>query len=189
MPANQFDLPFVRGLDSNPTKWALVFFNDKEKLYVDVSTPQGLEISRGIEDGTTRYPDESYRNLSIAYNELGFGRSPERITMGLECAIKAYEENPMRVSLQMVQTFYERYPQLRPRIEAFWKKTLDDFTANQKTYMSRDGYYLKIMGVLLAVEYLRPVAEKEGNKELVQQYSTKREELIKMVPAVQDKRW
>jgi hypothetical protein len=188
MPANQFDMPFVKGLEST-RNWQLAFLDDKQKLYVDISTPQGLGILKGIEDGTTRYPEESYRNLVIANNMLLFGRDAEKISFGLECAIKAYEEHPAHLPLRMVQTFYDRYPPLRPRIDTFWKKTLDDFVANQKTYLSHDGYYLRIVGALLATEYLRPAAEKEGNKELVQFYSNKRDELVKMVPSVQDKRW
>jgi hypothetical protein len=188
MPANQFDTPFVMGLEHRPN-WQLVFLDDKQKLYVDISKPQGLEIFKGIEDGTTQYPDESSRNLMRANNTIAFGKAPERIAFGLECAISAYEENPMHAPLKLVQVFYERYPQLRPRIEAFWKKTLDDFLANQKTYMSHDGYYLRIVGALLAVEYLEPVARRENNDKLVQFYNSKRNELVKMVPEVRDKRW
>ncbi|MCJ7728634.1 MAG: hypothetical protein MUO27_01955, partial [Sedimentisphaerales bacterium] len=188
MPANQFDTPFVHGLEHNPN-WRLVFINDKEKLYVDISRPRGAEIFRGIEDGTTKYPDESSRNIMIANNALVFGTNPESFTKGLECAIKAYEENPVRLSMQMIQVFYDRYPPLRPQILEFLKRSLDDFEANRKKYLSSDGYYHRIAGALTAIGYLEPIAEKENDKDLVQLCEREKGELIGIASRINDKRW
>jgi hypothetical protein len=166
-----------------------VFINDKEKLYVDISRPRGLELFRGMEDGTTKYPDESMRNIMIANNALVFGTSPESFTKGLECAIKAYEENPTRLAMQMIQVYYDRYPPLRPQIYEYLKRSLNDFEANRKKYLSSDGYYHRIAGALTSIGYLEPIAEKENDKDLVQTCQREKSELMEIANRINDKRW
>jgi hypothetical protein len=188
MPSGQFDTPFIHGLERTPN-WRLVFINDKEKLYVDISRPRGLELFRGMEDGTTKYPDESMRNIMIANNALVFGTSPESFTKGLECAIKAYEENPTRLAMQMIQVYYDRYPPLRPQIYEYLKRSLNDFEANRKKYLSSDGYYHRIAGALTSIGYLEPIAEKENDKDLVQTCQREKSELMEIANRINDKRW
>ena len=189
MPANQFDTPFVTGLE-HTANWLLVFLNDKQRMYVDVTTPKGLALFKGIEDGSTKYPEEYVRDIMIANNALSFGNNrPEILERGLNSALKAMEASNMRAPMQMIQTFYERYPQCRPEIDAFWKKMLDDFTANQKEYLSHDGYYNKIVGALMAIQNLAPIAQQNKNGELLESYIKKRDELLRVVPDVKEMRW
>jgi hypothetical protein len=188
MPAGQFDTPFETGLRHN-TSWRLVLLNDKEKLYVDVSTPQGMAIFKGIEDGSTQYPDECSRDIMIANNALSFGQKPEEIIRGLDSAMKAMESSSARIPGQLLQGYYERYPQLRPEIDAFWKRILDDFLAHEKEYLSRDGYYNRIVSAIVAIQDLIPIAQGQNDKQLVEFYGRKRDELISIVPDVRDKRW
>ena len=55
-----------KAFESDPN-WALVFFNDGQKLYVDIRTPRGKELYEGIFEGKTIYPDtrvkSSFRRL------------------------------------------------------------------------------------------------------------------------------
>jgi len=95
----------------------------------------------------------------------------------------------MRVPGQILQGYYERYPQLRPQIDEFWKRILDDFIANEKEYLSRDGYYNKIVSAILAIQDLMPIAQSQNDKQLLEFYGRKRDELISKVPGVSDKRW
>jgi len=71
MPSRQFDSTFVKGLERHPN-WRLVFFNNKQKLFVDIRTPQGKQLFDGIFDGKTLYPDDFSRNLILARNTLLF---------------------------------------------------------------------------------------------------------------------
>ena len=66
---NQFDQPFVKGLEYTQS-WRLIFLSDKQKLFVDISTPRGKQLFDGIEDGNTIYPDEVYRDIMISHNSL-----------------------------------------------------------------------------------------------------------------------
>ena len=69
--------PFVKGIERNPN-WPLVFFNNTEKLFIDITTPQGKELFEGISNGKTLYPDEFSKDLIIAYNMLGSSRKETR---------------------------------------------------------------------------------------------------------------
>jgi hypothetical protein len=184
MPSNQFDMPFVKGLEHNPS-WRLVFLDDKQKLYVDISTPRGLEIFKGIDDGNTIYPEKCYRDIMIAHNALMFGNSSEQLAKGLQCAFDALEESPTRTPMQLIQIYYERYPQLRPRIGMFWQKVLADFHANKQKYLSSDGYYFRAVGALMAMSYMQPTV----NKEVIESYEREKAELQRIIDLMQDKRW
>ena len=184
MPSNQFDTPFVKGLEHNPS-WRLVYLDDKQKLYVDISTPRGLEIFNGIDGGNTIYPEEYYRNIMIAHNTLVFNSTPEQIARGLQCAFSAFEKSPTRTPVQLIQIYYERYPQFRPQIDTFWQKALDDFHLNKQKYLSSDGYYFRAVGALMAMGHLQPAA----SKETIESYERERVELQRVIETMQDKRW
>jgi len=184
MPSNQFDTPFVKGLEHSPS-WRLVYLDDKQKLYDDISTPRGLEIFKGIDDGNTIYPEEYYRNIMIAHNTLVFGGAAEQLGRGLQSALGAFEESPTRTPVQLIQIYYERYPQLRPQIDAFWQKVLDDFHLKKQKYLSSDGYYFRAVGALMAMGHLQPTA----SKETIESYEREKAELQQIIELMQDKRW
>jgi len=184
MPSNQFDTPFVEGIRRNPS-WRLAYMDDKQKLFVDISTPRGLEIFKGIGDGNTIYPEKCYRDTIIAHNMLAFGGSAEQLAMGFQCALSAFEEGTMRTPMQLIQMYYERYPQCRPQVNAFWQKVLEDFHANKKKYLSSDGYYYRAVAALMAMGQLQQTA----NKETVESYERERAELQRVIETMQDKRW
>jgi hypothetical protein len=184
MPSNQFGTPFEEGIRHNAS-WRQVYLDDKQKLYVDISTPRGLEILKGVGDGNTIYPEKCYRDIIIAHNMLAFGGSAEQLDMGLQCALSAFEESPMRTPMQLIQMYYERYPQCRPQVNAFWQKELEDFHANKKKYLSSDGYYYRAVAALMAMGQLQATA----NKETIESYERERAELQGIIETMQDKRW
>ena len=59
MPSAVFDDPdkqakyyAIKGLEHHPS-WRLVFHNRRQRIYVDIRTPQGKELFDGIFDGST----------------------------------------------------------------------------------------------------------------------------------------
>ncbi len=184
MPSNQFDTPFVRGLERSPS-WRLVYIDDKQKLFVDISTPRGLELFKGIDDGNTIYPEKYYRDIMIAHNALIFNSTPERLVAGLQCALSSFAENPTRTPMQLIQIYYKDYPQSRPQIDAFWQKMLDDFNANKQRYLSSDGYYYRVISALMAIGQLQQTA----NKETLESYEREKAELQQKIELLQYKRW
>ncbi|MFH1370315.1 MAG: hypothetical protein ABII09_03390 [Planctomycetota bacterium] len=188
MPSNQFDTAFVTGLEHS-RNWRVVFMNDKQKLYVDITDPRGLKIFNGIMDGTTVYPNDYSRNIIIAHTILVFEQAPERVATGLDCAIKALEEDSTRLPAQLIQIYYQQYPALRTQIMAFWKRYLDDFLANEEKYLNSDGYLNRATIALTALAYITPMAEKAKETEVVQQYQQKEKELREVLYTINDKRW
>jgi hypothetical protein len=188
MPTGQADTPFVKGIEYN-ADWRTVFLDDKQKLYVDVTTPRGREIFEGIETGQTKYPYPATRNIMLANNAVLFGGNQQRIAAGLECAIKAVEERPSSRAIKLLQIYYEQFPPLRPRIDEYWKGYLDDFLANEKRYVHSDNFHYRIMGALLAINHLLPVAQSQNNEELLRLYAAKAESLPKILSRVNDMRW
>ena len=126
--------PFVKGLERNPN-WPLVFFNNTEKLFIDITTPQGQELFEGISNGKTLYPDEFTRNLIIAYHML----SPDQRKQGLDFAIKAFNLHPSQAPMQMILSA-ARYAELQPLIRDFCKNYFDEFAENKGLYAKQDGY-------------------------------------------------
>jgi hypothetical protein len=184
MPGNQFDTPFVQGLQYN-VSWRLVYLDDKQKLYVDISTPRGKELFEGIANGTTIYPEPSYRNIMLSHNALLFESTAEQLEQGLKCAMSAFDENPSRTAVLLIQKYYERYPQLRQAIDGYWQNYMNDFHANKKKYLSSNGYYFKAMGALMAMGHLQSAVKGE---ELVA-FERERVELQQVLETMQDKRW
>ena len=72
MPAGQFTTPFVRGLEHNPN-WRLIFFNNKQKLFVDIRTPQADELFKGIFNEKTHILTSSPEILLLHISCLGRG--------------------------------------------------------------------------------------------------------------------
>ncbi len=188
MPSNQFNTPFVEGIQHNAS-WRLVYLDDKQKLFVDISTQRGMEIFKGIEDGTTKYPKEAYRNIMIAHNTLLFESEPAKLDRGLKCAISAFEEVHTRTPVQLMEVFFERYTQYRAGLIEYWRKYLEDFRANKKKYMNSDGYYHRAVGALMAIGHLEPIAVQEKNNEELERYRAEKAEMQQVIEKMQDMRW
>jgi len=49
MPSGQFDKPLVKGLEHNEN-WQLVFLNNRQKIFVDVTNDKGRKIFQEMTD-------------------------------------------------------------------------------------------------------------------------------------------
>jgi len=179
MPVGQFNTPFVRGLEYHPD-WRLIFFNNKQKLFVDIKTPQADKLFKGILNGKTLYPDDFSRDLIIAHILLGKGQSVEQ---GLDFAIKAFNLNPSQTPMQKILFAAARFHKLIPRVNKFCKDYYDEFEKNKNSWAEQNGYHNKIVAALIATDYLqklterqRKLAAKQGKKELAKKYTELAEE-------------
>jgi hypothetical protein len=169
MPANQFDSPFVKGLEYN-LAWRIVLLNNKDKLFVDLTTPAGKELYEGMFAGKTLFPDDFCRNVTVAHNLLLFGRGEAERQEGLDCAIKAFNLNPSPAPMIEVVLLAARFPELKSRIDDFCRKVVDDFVKNKNLYTKQDGYRLRIEAIRLACMHSERVARAEKNTELEKFY-------------------
>jgi hypothetical protein len=176
--------PFVKGLERSPN-WPLIFLNNTEKLFIDVTTPQGKELFEGIATGKTIYPDEFTKDLIIAYHMF----SPDQRKQGLDFAIKAFNLHPSQAPMQIILPL-AKYAEMQPFVNGFCKNYFDEFAKDKSLYAKQDGYINRIWAALLTGKYLQKGAAEQGNTELVQFYEAKIKEYNdEQEPLLKNKRW
>jgi hypothetical protein len=189
MPSNQFGEPFVRALDFSPY-WQVVFINDNQKLFVDVRTERGRELFDGVETGATKYPDKYSEELVKAHNRLYLGANAAVRQQGLEYAIDALQLRPSISPAHLIRLYYQRFPELQPRIAAFYKSYLEDFEQNKKTYENQDGLHHRIIAAIGAYQQAAENAQKEKNEEKLNQCEKRIAQLESEVRELRDrKKW
>ena len=174
MPAGQFNTPFVKGLEHN-SDWQLVFLNDKQKMFVDITTPQGKELYEGMFNGKTLYPDDFSRSVVIAHNMILFGRGIDEKKRGLELAIRAFSLTPSQEPMKKI-IFAARFSELRALVNDFCKKYFDAFLENKDIWIKQDGYFHRIAAAMNAGIHLQAIARNRKNTELANFYAAKIEE-------------
>ena len=174
MPTGQFETSFVKGLGHNPN-WPVVFFNDKQKLFVDITTPQGKQLFEGIFNRKTLYPDDFSRNLIKAQGWFTFVPDKDAKRQGLDFAIKAFQLTQSQAPMRQIM-FATRFPELRADAERFCKDYLDRFAKNKTLWAKQDGYHHRIAAVLNVCSYFRELARRRKDTKLVQSYDAKMKE-------------
>ena len=187
MPANQFNTAFVKGIERTK-EWQLVFLNNKQKLYVDTTSPQGKELFNKVLQGKAVYPDAFSENLIMAHNILLFGKGIDTKKQGFDFAVKAFELNPSQTPIQKILLF-ARFNELKPKVETFCKDYFNRFLANKADLAKLDGFHHRIVAAMLACDHLRKTAQRQKNKELTQFYLTKQREFRAERSKVLKSRW
>ncbi|UCG46973.1 MAG: hypothetical protein JSU94_15920 [Phycisphaerales bacterium] len=173
MPANQFREPFVRGLEHNAS-WPIVFFNGKQRIFVDITTPQGKQLFDGISSGKTLFPDEFSKNLTIAHNLLVYRRSDQPASLILDYAVRAFRENPSPVPMLIMLNAF-KFAELKSPINDFCRQYVDDFMKNRPVWLKKNGYRLRIDAVRMAAQHLESIARAEGKRQLADSYLAQRQ--------------
>ncbi|HPC93350.1 MAG TPA: hypothetical protein PLU87_00280 [Sedimentisphaerales bacterium] len=166
MPANQFDKDFVRALEYDPN-WRLVFLNNKQKLFVNVTTERGKELFGGMFTGRTTYPDEFTANFSVGHNLLLSAEASQR-QQGLDMVIKAFHLDPSPGPMLDLLVIAARYPELQQRVNEICVEYTTQFEKNKSSYANHDGYNLRLEAARLAMVRLKQVAEAQGNRQVAQ---------------------
>ncbi|MHC4623772.1 MAG: hypothetical protein ACYS4W_07700 [Planctomycetota bacterium] len=156
MPAGEFDKPFVRGLEHDPN-WRIIFINNKQKLFVDITTPEARELFEGLGTGKTVYPDEFSKNLFLAQNLLLYSPNPAERKQGLDYAIAAFEIEPSHAPMSMIR-YASRFPQLRHTVTRFCQDYFERFLKEKDQWAKDNGYHHKIVAALNAASYLQQFA-------------------------------
>jgi len=171
MPINDSTETFIKSLESNPD-WPVVFLNNKERLYVDIKSPEGQGLFKGIPEEKTLYPDDFSRNLIIAHTLLSSYKGEAAMKQGLDYAIKAFELEPSPIPMQEI-IYAARFSELRAGVYDFCKSYVGEFTENKKLYARKDGYRNRLMAALYACSYLYDVANDQKNADIAKFYAAK----------------
>ena len=175
VPAGQFSSNFCRALERCPS-WQVVFINNKQKLFVDLTTEQGKQLFAGIMTGDTKYPDEFTRHLNLARYYLVYANSEGAKQKGLDHAMKAMKENPSPIPMLLIADVAARYEGLRAEIKAYCETFFQDFEAKRSEYAKQDGYRARLESVRLACAYLQNIAHSQGDNDANYLYTAKVQE-------------
>jgi len=179
----------IKALEQNPN-WPIVFFNNRQKLFVDVRTPQGKALFDGIFDGKTIYPDEYHKNLIRAHCWLRYLPGTEEKKKALDFAIRAFDLSPSPTTMLEILLMTTNFPELNPEINKFCSDYFDEFTEKEDIWSKQDGYRHKVEAVRLACFHLKKLAQARRDTKLVQFYAGKENDyLFELASIHQSKRW
>jgi hypothetical protein len=159
MPNNQFDKPFTTGLEYS-ADWRIVFLNDKEKLFVNVTLPKGAQLYQAMLAGKLSYPDEYSANLALGHNLLMFTDTAQK-KRGLELTINAFNSNPTPAPI-IEMILATQFSDLRQRVDQVCEEYVQTFEKNKKVWAREDGYNLRLEAARLALVRLDQIAKANG---------------------------
>jgi len=163
MPNNQFDKPFTVSLEYS-RDWRAVFVTDKQKLFVDVTSPKGLQIYQAMLTGKAVYPDEYSADLALGYNLLMFPDTAQK-KKGLDLIVRAFNSSPSPAPV--IEMFRAaQYADLGPRVDQVCEQYVQAFEKNKKVYAGQDGYNLRLEAARLALARLAQAAKANGDSKL-----------------------
>jgi len=166
-----------------------VFFNNKQKLFVDIKTPQGKALFDGIFDGETIYPDDFHRNLICAHSWL-FYRGILEKKKGFDFAVKAFNLNESPTPMREIILVASRFAEIRPDVQKFCEDYIKKFTENESKWAKEDGYRDRVEAGRLASFYLESIARAQKNTELANFYVVQQKKhLGELLRVSQVKRW
>lgn len=183
MPNNQFDKPFMDGLEYSQD-WRIVYMDDKQRLLVDATSTQGQELFEGIFTGKTIYPDAYSAKLTTGHNLLLMPDANQR-KKGLELLISAMDEQFAPAPMIEMLLIGSQFAELRSRIQEICEGYVRDFEQNAKTYAGQDGYNQRLEAIRLAFIRLYETAKANGNTQaaqafdrLIDTYEAQREHIL-----------
>ena len=179
----------IKGFERNDN-WRVVFFNNRQKLFVDKRTPRGKELFEGIFNGKTIYPDNYHKNLISAHSRLYYRPGIEEKKKALNFAIKAFNLNPMPTTILEILLMATNFVELSPGVNKFCLDYFGEFMEKENIWAKQDGYRHKVEAVRLACYHLKKLAQSRRDTTLVNFYASKENEyLLELASIHQSKRW
>jgi hypothetical protein len=187
-PASYF---VIKGFEQNyNSNWRLVFLNNRQKLFVDVRTPQGKELFEGIFNGKTIYPDDYHLNLIRAHSWIRYQQGIESKKKALDFGIKAFNLNPMPTTIYEILTMAVNFPELSPTVDKFCSDYFDEFIEKEDMWSKKDGYRHKVEAVQMACYHLKRLARAQRDTKLMKFYADKEQQyLLELASIHRSKRW
>ena len=167
MPDGEFRKPFTIALDYS-RDWRTVYTDDKQKLFVDITTPQGKALFEGIFTGQTVYPNKYLANMALGHNLL-MSVDVAAKKRGLEHLVQALNDFPSPAPMaEMLYFAWRLFPELRPRIAQVCDQYIKSFEENKAAYARQDGYNFRLHTAWLALAGMEDTAKLTNNVSLIQ---------------------
>ncbi|MCL5278615.1 MAG: hypothetical protein M1376_01755 [Planctomycetes bacterium] len=188
MPDLQFDKTFTIALEYS-TEWRIVYIDDKQKLFVDVLSPQGMALYQGMFTGKTGYPNDYLAEMAVGHNLLMVADSEQK-KKGLEYIAKALQDCPTPAPMVEMLLIGMQSPELRPRIDDVCQKYVDDFENNKNGYARQDGYNMRLQAARLALTRLEQKAKTDKDTKSAQIFRTRIDQYrVELDRLAQQKKW
>jgi hypothetical protein len=179
----------IKGFEQNPN-WPVVFFNNRQKLYVDIRTPRGKELFDGIFNGKTIYPDDYHTNLIRAHCWFYYRPGIEEKKKALDFAIKAFNLNPMPTTILEILLMGTNFAELNSGVNQFCSDYFNEFKEKKDVWSKQDGYRHKVEAVRLVSYHLKKLAQSRRDTKLVNFYAGKEIEYGDELKRIHEsKRW
>jgi len=179
----------IQGIERNPN-WPLVFFNNKQKLFVDIRTPQGRALYDGIFNGKTVYPDDYHKNLIRAHSWLYYRRGIAEKKKGFDFAVKAFNLNESPAPMREIILVASGFAEIKPDVKKFCEDYVEKFTENEADWVEQDGYRNRVGAARLACFYLESVARTQKDTKLANSYAAQQKKCVgELLRVAQVKRW
>ena len=170
--------------------WRIVFLNNKQKLFVDVTKPRGKELFDGVLSGKTIFSDEFTRNLTYAYHAFAYGEGDEMKKRGLKHAVKALEIYPSVRPMQQIVMAGRHFYSVRNRGYKICEKFIYDFEQGQEGFAKEHGYQQRLAAVIGACSYLQSVGKTQKNTPAYEAYTEKKATHLKTInELIEAKKW
>jgi hypothetical protein len=170
MPGYCAGEPLVMGLEST-RNWQLLYLDRYQRLYADTSTTRGSELARGIAGGTTKYPDECSRSLTLAHRAIK-GDDDTAPRKALDYARHAFSLQPSEIAMALIISA-ARYPDLRPDVERLCSGYFNEFWKDWPALSRKSGYLHHLQAALKAGSYLRQLSMEKQDSEGMAYYRRK----------------
>ncbi|MBN1795929.1 MAG: hypothetical protein JW804_04590 [Sedimentisphaerales bacterium] len=169
MPFNDKTSIITNSLEIHPD-WALVFYNNEQKLFVDVTVPQGKKLFMGLKDGSTKFPDEFSGHLTLAHNLLSSPGDINGAKEGLDHAIRALEQQPNQAAVLEI-SLATRYSGLVAPAASVLQSYVEDFAKKKdEIYSRRANYMNRLMTCGRAAVILANLAHRNNDMTLADRY-------------------
>ena len=179
----------IQGIERNPN-WPLVFFNNKQKLFVDKRTPRGKALYDGIFNGKTVYPDDYHKNLIRAHSWLYYRLGIAEKKKGFDFAVKAFNLNESPAPMREIILVASGFDEIKPDVKKFCEDYVEKFTENGADWAEQDGYRNRVGAARLACFYLESVARTQKDTKLANSYAAQQKKCIgELLRVAQSKRW
>jgi uncharacterized membrane protein len=188
MPDLQFDKAFTRGLEYSQD-WRTVYLDDKQKMFVDVTSPKGNALFGGMFTGQTVYPNEYLASMALGHNLLLYPEVAQK-KKGLEYLIKALNDYPSPAPMIDMLFIGLQFPELRPRIDEVCQQYTKAFDENRVAYAGQDGYNMRLHAARLALARMEQVAKGTSNEQAAQTFHNRIEQYKNEIDRLQQqKKW
>ncbi len=171
MPSTEFNSTFVRAMEALPN-WRKVFFNTKQRLYVDLDDTRGEQMYVKAVQGQLTYPNSFSENMMKSKIQYNHGQTLADRQEGLVHAIEAFDEKPSGEAMQQV-LLAGNFQEMQVQAESFTAEYIEQLENNLPDWLYRDGGYDRMVAGIYAANYLANLAGNRQDTESAQRYVQK----------------